>query len=131
MKGTFFNFKLRSIVAMFFLLGGLFFSANRAEAQSFNWMTEPQATAQLNTEIDQMSLDIQGFVPGSPQYDNLLNHITYYKLILESIESGTIVETAVNESLGHVNDQFNAGDQFLSKNQLVVLFNDAVILLTN
>ena len=131
MKGTFFQLKLRSLVAMFFLLGGLFFATNSAEAQSFNWMTESQAVTALTAEVEQMSLDIQNFVPGSTQYKNLINHMAYYKLILVSVESGVIVETAVNENLGHVNDQYNASKDLLPKNTLVGLFNDAVVLLTN
>lgn len=131
MKGTFFQFKLRTLVAMFFLLGGLFLSANRAEAQTFNWMTESQAVSQLNAEVEQLSLDIQNFVPGSTQYKNISNHLTYYKLIMVSIETGATVPVAVNDNLGHVNDQFDAGDKLLPKDVLVGLFNDAVDLLTN
>ena len=128
MKRTF--FKLRTLVAMFFLLGGMFFAANRAEAQSFNWMAESQALTQLSTEIDQLGLDLQNFVPGSTQYKNTLNHIAYYKLITASIGQGNNVETAVNAALPHVNDQFSEFNKLLSKNALVVLFNDAVVLLT-
>ena len=130
MKRTFFQFKLRTLVAMFFLLAGMLFSANRAEAQSFNWMTESQALTELSTALDQLSLDIQNFVPGSTPYKDALNHIAYYKLITESVNAGTPVETAVNESLGHVNDQFDALNKFLAKNALVALYDDAVNLLT-
>lgn len=131
MKRTFFQLKLRTLVAMFFLLGGLFFSANRAEAQSFNWKNESQAMSTLSSEIEQMSLDIQNFVPGSTQYKNLYNHLSYYKLIAVSIEEGNTVEPAVNSSLLHVNDQFDAANKLLPKNVLAALFNDAVTLLTN
>jgi len=131
MKGTFFNLKLRSLVAMFFLLGGLFFATNSAKAQSFNWLGETQAVTQLSADIDQMSLDIQNFVPGSSQYKNLQNHIYYYKLVMVTIEGGTTVEVSVNEQLGHVNDQFNEANKFLSKTTLVGLYNDIVLILTN
>jgi hypothetical protein len=130
MKRTFFQPKLRTLVAMFFLLGGMFFSANRAEAQSFNWMTQQEALVQLSAEIEQMSLDIQNFVPGSTQYKNLANHLTYYKLITVAIEEGKIVEVAVNDSLLHVNDQFDAMNKLLNKTTLAGLFDDAAVLLT-
>jgi hypothetical protein len=130
MKRTFFQPKLRTLVAMFFLLGGMFFSANRAEAQSFNWMTQQEALVQLSAEIEQMSLDIQNFVPGSTQYKNLANHLTYYKLITVAIEEGKIVEVAVNDSLLHVNDQFDAMNKLLNKTTLTGLFDDATVLLT-
>lgn len=131
MKKSFFKRNFRALVAMFFLLGGLFFATNRAAAQSYNWKSESQAMAQLQSEMDQLSLDIQNFVPGSTQYKNLINHLAYYKLITVSIEEGHTTETAVNESLGHVNDQYSATKDFLSKTVLVGLFNDAVVLLTN
>jgi hypothetical protein len=131
MKGTFFPLKMRSLVAMFFFLGALFFSANRAEAQTFNWMNETQAMSQLAAEVDQLSLDIQNFVPGSTPYKDALNHMSYYKLIQVDIEAGSTVESAVNESLLHINDQFDAANKFLSKATLAALFDDAVILLTN
>lgn len=86
---------------------------------------------QLNADIDQMSLDIQNFVPGSPQYDNLQNHIYYYKLVMVTIEGGSTVEVAVNEQLGHVNDQFNEASNLLPKTTLVGLYNDIVLTLTN
>ena len=123
--------KLRTLVAMFFLLGGLFFSANRAEAQSFNWKSESQAMSTLSSEIEQMSLDIQNFVPGSTQYKNLYNHLHYYKLISVSLEEGSTVEPAVNSSLLQVNSQFDAFSKMLPKNVLAALFDDAVTLLTN
>ena len=130
MKRTFFKIKLRTLVAMFFLLGAMFFSANRAEAQSYNWLNESAALNALNVEIEQMALDIQNFVPGSTPYKNLANHINYYKLILVSIETGTNVETAVNTSLPAVNNNFASENQMLSKSALTTLFNDAVVLLT-
>ena len=131
MKGTFFNFKLRTLVAMFFILGGMLFSANRAEAQAFNWMNESQAMTQLTTEIEQLSLDLGNFVPGSTQYKNLYNHLNYYKLITVALEEGMSTADATNSSLPHVNDQFDAMSKFLGKQALDLLYADAVTLLTN
>lgn len=131
MKRTFFKRNFRALVAMFFLLGGLFFATNRATAQSYNWKTEADAQTVLLAQVDQLNLDIQNFVPGSSQYKDLQNHIDYYKLIYTDLEDGSSTEAAVNNNLGHLNDRFSATEDFLPKTVIVGLFNDAVILLTN
>lgn len=131
MKRTFFNRNLRALLATAVLLLGLSLFADQASAQSYNWVSEPQAIARLSAEIDQLSLDIQNFVPGSNLYKDLENKIAYYKLISVSIEEGATTGTATTESLPRVNDRFSTAQDFIPKAQLAVLFDDAVILLTN
>jgi hypothetical protein len=129
MKRTYFKFTLRTLVAMFFLLGGMFF-ANRAEAQSYNWLNESEAVNKLNTEIDQLALDIQNFVPGSTPYKNMANQIHYYKLIMLELEGGLNTESSASTALPKVNNQFGSENQMLSKTALTNLYNGAVVLLT-
>ncbi|MBL7827194.1 MAG: hypothetical protein JNJ57_11215 [Saprospiraceae bacterium] len=130
MKRTFFKRNLRSIVATVILLCGLFLSVNRAEAQSYNWVSESIATTKVAEQLDQLSLDIQNFVPGSTPYKNMENQIAYYKLIAVALEDGLPTGTAVSESLPKVNDRFNSTKDFVTKVKLQELFDGAVVLLT-
>lgn len=130
MKKVFSTIGRPSLLAVFFLLGGLLLTANRAEAQSYNWMTESQALSTLEAEIDQLAIDITNFTPGSTPYKAMANKIHYYKLIHGSVQTGMAVPQAVEVNLGKVNDQFDTTAAMLSKNALVQLYNDAVILLT-
>lgn len=132
MKRTFFFSQGRqSLLALFFLLGGMLLSADQLSAQSYNWMTESLAIITLEAEIDQQSLDLTNYTPGSTPYKNILNHLSYYKLIQVSLSEGSSVPQAVDGNLTKVNDQFNTTSGMLSKTALAQLYADAVDLLTN
>lgn len=130
MKKAFSTIGRRSLLAVFFLLGGLLLTANRLQAQTYNWMTESQALSTLEAEIDQLALDITNYTPGSTPYKNIANHIYYYKIIHGAVQTGMPVPQAVEENLARVNDQFNTTSAMLPKNTLVQLHTDAVTLLT-
>ena len=132
MKRTFFSPQGRQpLLVLFFLLGGMLLTADRLAAQSHNWITESLAIITLEAEIDQQSLDLTNYTPGSTPYKNILNHLSYYKLIQVSLSEGSSVPQAVDGNLTKVNDQFNTTSGMLSKTALAQLYADAVDLLTN
>ncbi|MBK6998216.1 MAG: hypothetical protein IPH31_26295 [Lewinellaceae bacterium] len=132
MKRTFFFSQGRqSLLALFFLLGGMLLTADRLAAQSYNWMSESLALNTLEVEIDQQVLDLTNYTPGSTPYKNIMNHIIYYKHIHNGIEEGSTVQQAVDGSLAKMNDEFNTTSGMLNKTTLSLLYEDAVQLLTN
>ena len=154
MKRTFTRYGVQSIAALFFLVCGMLLS-NRATAQApvqnttiaanqsavlqghsvskeqHNWVTENDALAILEnaiaTSADQLSL----LLPVSPQYKNLMFHITYYKLILGLLEEGKTTQQAVQLALDQMNAAgyaIDAGGNF-NKNDLLNLYTEAVDML--
>jgi hypothetical protein len=138
MKGTFATHGLKMVVAMFFLFGGLLLT-NRAEAQvsstnaqfnspSANWLTEQEALAVLQVEVQNLAQNLQVLVPGSQGYINTEMHIRYYKEIYRQIDGGSVVPDAVRNALGAVTN--SNGSTVPSKTLLGLLYDEAVDLLS-
>lgn len=138
MKKAFATLGLRSFVAVFFVLGGLFLTPNRAGAQSYNWKTGPEALSELNNQVDQFSIQLSGQTPGTPAYNNSLAHLHYYKEISSEIEGGAAVDQAALNSLSIFDvtvSSFKANaettDVTVTKTMVQTLYADAVVILTN
>lgn len=102
----------------------------QSTADNLDWKTAPEAMQILNDQINQLDVQIAGLTPGTPAYQDVFNHLTYYKLIYVSLEDGVSVGEAVNGNLYAV--ETGALD---SDPQTPVTFdqllNNAVALLTN
>jgi len=125
----------RSLMAAFFLLGALLFGDVQANAQSttadnLNWKTAFEAMQILDGQINQLDGEIAGLIPGTPAYENVFNHLTYYKLIYNSLEDGVAVPEAVNTNIGVV-DINTADSDPQSPVTFDQLLGDVVALLTN
>ena len=130
MKVTTAKHGLRSIVTALFLFGALLFSASRANAQTYNWMTESQALVALDNSLNLLVLDQSNYTPGSTPWTNIENHIHYYKIVYNSINDGSSVPNAVDNGLLALNDEKTAMADMLPKQVLGVLRTDIINLLT-
>ncbi len=119
-----------SFVTVFFLLGGLLLTAERAQAQGANWMAESDALVALDQSIN-LYLNAQGNqTPGTPAWTDSDRHVKYYKLIMLNINSGLNVETSVRESRLRLNDGASAFNELIPQPVLMQLEADATDLLT-
>jgi len=136
MNRTFAKRSFQAMLTMLIVLGGMLLS-NRVEAQQVStttvvgapqqqqWLTEQEALAVLVTEMSGLKDQLQYLTPGTPDYINVENHITYFLSLYYGIEGGVSVPDAVGSSLSN-----NAATSTLSKSQLNGLYNEAVDLLT-
>lgn len=126
---------LQSLVAVIVMFGAMLFGTVQANAQGLaqdemNWKTVPEAMQILDAEINQLALDLTGLIPGTTEYADASNHLSYYKLIYGALEEGSTVSDAVLGSLGQLDigipDEDPQGPPIYNQ-----LLNDAVTLLTN
>ena len=108
MKFTTAKHGFRSLLATLFLFGALLFSAGQAHGQSLstgnqNWKTVPDAMQTLEGQITQLDGQLANLTPGTPAYDNVNQHMEYYKLIYGDLQDGTGVPEAVFKNVGVVN----------------------------
>jgi len=130
MNFTFAKKGLMSFVTVFFLLGGLLLTAERAQAQGANWMVESEALVALDNSIH-LYLTAQGNqAPGTPAWTDSDRHVKYYKLIMLNINSGLNVETSVRESRLRLNDGASSFNELIPQPVLMQLEADATDLLT-
>lgn len=140
MKFTTTKQRFRSLFAGFFLFGAVLFNMTYAGAQgvvqdNLDWKTVSQSIQIMADQINQLDGEMAGLTPGSPTYENVFNHLTYYKLIYDSLEGGATVPAAVQTNLALVDMNTTASnpssptvhDQALYDQLLI----DAVALLTN
>lgn len=99
MKRTFAKRSLISLVAGFFLFGLLMLSANRTDAQTYNWKPAGEAQSTLMTEVSNLHGVLKGQTPGTPAYLNTLTHVYYYKAIYNRLNNGMDVPNAVRNGL--------------------------------
>ena len=83
----------------------------------------------------QLDGEMAGLTPGSPAYENVFNHLTYYKLIYDSLEGGATVPAAVQTNLALVDMNTTASNPASPSVHDQTLYDqllaDAVTLLTN
>lgn len=104
MKRTFAS-GLRTLIALFVLLAGLFLTANRMEAQStlpgqqnINWQSAAAVTATAKAQVEFWHQ--QGpYSPGTTNYFNQMRHAAYFKSVINYLAEGSTVATAVEQSL--------------------------------
>ena len=130
MNLTFAKKGLMSFVTVFFLLGGLLLTAERAQAQGANWMAESDALVALDQSVHQY-LNAQGTqTPGTPAWIDSDRHIKYYKIIMSYISNGLNVQTSVREGRLRLNDGASALSDMIPQPVLMQLEADATDLLT-
>ncbi|MCB0543499.1 MAG: hypothetical protein H6575_00725 [Lewinellaceae bacterium] len=126
----------RSVLAAIFLFGALLFSASSANAQtndadlSLNWVTESEALSALENSVGLLVVDQANYPQGSPNWNNIANHINYYKLIMGLIEEGNTVPVSVGNGVLMMNDDKNASKDLVPAATLTQLRADATTLLT-
>lgn len=132
--------RVRSLLVGFFFFGALLFSMTHAGAQgvvndNLNWKTVPQSIQIMYDQINQLDGEMAGLTPGSPAYENVFNHLTYYKLIYDSLEGGATVPAAVQTNLALVDMNTTASNPASPSVHDQTLYDqllaDAVTLLTN
>jgi uncharacterized membrane protein (GlpM family) len=137
MKRTFAS-GLKTLIALFVLLTGLFFAVNRVEAQTslsgqqnYNWKTVSEVTGIAKTTVE--FWHTQGpFSPGTANYYNQMRHAAFYKSVMNQLAEGASVSTAVNQSLSSaatVGGEKEAA--FTSKTVLNAIRQEAIELFTN
>jgi hypothetical protein len=104
MKRTFAKRSLQTLVAMFFLMGGLLFVSNSASAQTistslnvsgYSWVAEDEALAILQTRISLIHNQLNGFVIGTPSWNEAMRRSLFYKGIYREINDGSSVPDAI------------------------------------
>lgn len=137
MKRTFAS-GLKSLIALFVLLAGLFLTANRAEAQTslsgqqnYNWKTSSAVEGIAKQQVDFWHQ--QGpYSPGTTGYYNQMRHAAYFKAVMNSLAEGNSVAQAVQQSLSAaatVGGEKEAA--FTSKTVLNAIKTEAIELFTN
>jgi hypothetical protein len=142
MKSSFSKHRKMPFLFGLFMLGVLLFTANRAEAQTYNWLQTDQAQQELATALDNLNSTMFNLQQG-PDYQNALVKTYYYKEIRTRIvDSGLSVEQAVTSSLEILETNQPGVEGFsrvnvlhgvtiqLDKAKRDALFQDAVDLLT-
>lgn len=135
MKKTFLKPNLRLLVSGLFVLGALLFCNVQANAQvlgaeHLDWKSSTEAVQVLETTIVQLDGQLLVLTPGTPAHENVLNHMTYYKLIHGSLEDGASVAEAVANNL-HSVGLSTTDDNPQTQADYTLLYEDAVALLTN
>ncbi|MDX2134560.1 MAG: hypothetical protein SFV52_07230 [Saprospiraceae bacterium] len=145
MKQTIKTRIFRVLSVALFLLGGLL-AAGRAEAQTAildditlgqhpgqPWVSVGEAMTILEGTIEASAVQLGFLTPGTTPYENLLFHITYYKLILHQLEGSATVPNSVLTGLdemmtveGYATDVNPA----FTTNSLRNVYGEAVDLLT-
>jgi hypothetical protein len=147
MKKMFAKIGMPSILSLVFLLGGLFFSANTAQAQQLtdapassviklpnglSWKSKGDAVNALQTEITSIAQELNGGGATNPIY--LKMQATVYSGTLTLLENGTDVPTAalngfyaVAPSQGLDSSHNTPG---MSQNDWNAIYNDLIILLS-
>jgi hypothetical protein len=106
MNETFAKRGFRMVLVALMVSCGLLMT-NRVEAQTVSsntsskqlqWLTEQEALAALLTQMTAMKAVIANVPPGTSQYNNLANHIYYYRGIYEQILNGVTVADAVESA---------------------------------
>ena len=132
---------LRFFAGMFILFGALMMTASRADAQgldqtigqsqNLNWVSEAEAMATLDAQLIMLANQLPNLPQGSQAYKDVLNHLTYYKLIYSDIETGMSTRLATNGNIYNVSNSNGIKDASASPIDLGQLYSDAVGLLTN
>jgi len=135
MKKTLVKLNLRSLLPALLVFGSLLFFDVRANAQTLSpqnldWKTAVEAMQILETQIVQIDGQLPGLIPGTPAYEDAINHMTYYKLIFGALEDGVSVAEAVVNNLYAV-ELSQTDDNPQSQANYSLLLGDAVALLTN
>ncbi len=136
MKRTFAS-GLKTLIALFVLLAGLFLTATSAEAQTlsgqqnYNWKS---ASAVESIAKQQVAFwHAQGpYSPGTSNYYNQMRHAAYFKAVVNSLAEGNSVTLAVETSLSAaatVGGEKEAA--FTSKTVLNAIKTEAIELFAN
>lgn len=147
MKKMFAKIGMPSILSLVFLLGGLFFGANTAQAQQLtdapttsviklpnglSWKSKSDAVNALQTEINNIAQELNGGNASDPLY--LKMQATVYYGTRTMLENGNDVPTsalngfyAVAPSQGLDSSQNTPG---MSQNDWSAIYNDLIYLLT-
>ena len=98
-----------SLIALFVLLVGLFFTANTAGAQTLQltsgtpsnitWKPATEVMTIAKTQVEYWHQQAPSGGPGTPAYNNQVRHAAYYKAIFASLERGETVGSAIQVSL--------------------------------
>ena len=129
---------LRSVLAMFFVAAGLFFTANTAGAQviqqsnvasqsGINWKSESDAIDAAKTQVGFYAQDLANFSPNQAGYKFNLSRVVFYKTVVELINSGFTVGNAVNSSLTSASTLGGQDTQVvLTRQELMAIYGEAV-----
>ena len=135
MKKTFVKLNLKSLLPALLVFGSLLFLDVRANAQTLSpqnldWKTAVEAMPILEAQIVQLDGQLSGLIIGSPAYENVFNHMTFYKLIHGALEDGVAVPDAVYNNIHSVS--INKTDDDPQTPVIYTdLLNNAIDLLTN
>ncbi len=153
MKQTYSKRNLRMLVTALVVVAGLF-AASTATAQAstyiygnypssvildpslltqqHNWVVENDALAILENAVDQAAAQLPLHLQGSPQHQNLMFHITYYKIMLDLLEKGNTTEYSAQHGIDLMTGEgygLDAGSPF-TKADLNALYLEAVDMLS-
>jgi len=142
MKRTFAKRSFQALAAMFFLVSGLFLTANNAGAQTLNgqsnlnWVGTADAQTLLGTQVQSLSTLVEQQIPGSQPYNDISVRIVYYKNVYRFISEGEAVSTSVPRTTVYMGAHGVQGDSNttglnLSKSLLTTIENEATDLLSN
>lgn len=152
MKQTYSKRNWRMLVTALVVLGGLF-AASSAKAQvdqvsgyypssvildpslltqQHNWVVENDAIAILENAVNNAAAQLPLYLQGSPQYLNLVFHITYYKIMLDLLEKGNTTQYSAQHGIDLMTGEgygLDAGGTF-TKADLNALYLEAVDMLS-
>ncbi|MEI7587779.1 hypothetical protein [Runella sp.] len=142
MKRTFAKRSFQALAAMFFLVSGLFLTANNAGAQTLNgqsnlnWVGSADAQTLLGTQVQSLSTLVGTQIPGSQLYNDINVRIVYYKNVYRFISEGDAVSVAVPRTTLYmgahgVQGDANATGLNVSKSLLATIEAEATDLLSN
>jgi uncharacterized SAM-binding protein YcdF (DUF218 family) len=135
-----FQFRTRTsgiLLGLFCLLGSVHLCAqNIQSAEAINasiaWKTPTEASQLLLIRIDNMNGQLPGFQVGSQPYDNVLRKVAYYKSILDEIEDGKPLATALENALpAAATLGYTKENNYTSKAVLRAIQEETRILLSN
>lgn len=136
MKRTFAS-GLKTLIALFVLLAGLFLSVNSAEAQTisgqqnYNWKTSSEVESIAKSQV-QFWHQQGPYSPGTTNYYNQMRHAAYFKSVVQYLAEGSSVAEAVNNSLSAAATVGGEKEgAFTSKTVLNAVKQEAIELFTN
>lgn len=136
MKRTFAS-GLKTLIALFVLLAGLFLSVNSAEAQTisgqqnYNWKSASEVESIAKNQV-QFWHNQGPYSPGTTNYYNQMRHAAYFKSVINFLAEGSTVAQAVNNALPAAATVGGEKEgAFTSKTVLNAVKQEAIELFTN
>lgn len=136
MKKMLMKFGFQTMLAVFFMLGGLLLSSS-AQAQGSGWKSNAEAELILKGQVASYHQVLDANTPGSPAYVAAYQHAAYYKGIVRLMYAGENVALATEKALSEVTNAMNesntnsANAPAVDRTLLNALYAEAKDLLTD